>query len=78
MLVPMPALAKMPAMGKKTGAGSVNVQGRLTEEEVVELDHEAESLPVPVTRGALVSHILREWLRLRREAKQREKGKASK
>jgi hypothetical protein len=64
----MVASLTMPLMPRKQVEGSVNIQGRLTERETDELDAAAADQPVPVTRSALVSHILREWLRQRREA----------
>ena len=66
----------MPLMAKRQGAGSSNVQGRLTDQELAELDAAAGEQPIPVKRAALVSHILREWLQVRREAAARAKGRS--
>jgi hypothetical protein len=71
--------ATMPVMGKQQAAepdgGSVNVQARLTVAEVRELDEAAAEQPIPVKRGALAAFILRDWLRQRREAKGKQKGR---
>ena len=63
----MVATLTMPGMAKSEAAGSINVQGRLRASEVAELDAAAADQSIPVTRAALVSHILREWLKQRRE-----------
>lgn len=64
----MDATATIPCMAKSEQAGgSVNVQGRLTLAEVAELDAAANEQPIPVTRAALISHILREWLKAHRQ-----------
>lgn len=68
-LATMPFMAKQAAGDKHASGGSVNVQGRLTLAEVSDLDAAAGEQEIPVTRAALVSHILREWLRRRREGK---------
>ena len=62
-------------MAKRAGGGSVNVQGRLSVTEAAELDRAAESQPIPVTRAALVSHILRKWLEDRRAGQNSPKGR---
>ncbi len=74
-LAGMIATLTMPAMAKSDPAGSINVQGRLRVSEVAELDAAAAGQSIPVTRAALVSHILREWLQRRREESATGKGR---
>lgn len=54
---------------------SIPVQGRLSPEEVKELDEAAQEQSVPVDRSTLVSFILRKWMGERRAAKRHGKGK---
>jgi hypothetical protein len=41
---------------------TVNVQARLTTDEVKQLDAAAAAQAVPVTRAQLIAHVLREWI----------------
>lgn len=63
-------MAKKPTT-PKTGP----VQGRLTLEEIAELDRIAASQFIPVDRGSLVSHVLREWLKQQREGQGKKGGR---
>lgn len=64
-------------MAKRTGDGTINVQARLAPVEVAELDRAAAEQTIPVSRAALVSFVLREWLKRRREEHGRQKQEAA-
>jgi hypothetical protein len=71
----MVAMITMPSMAKREGVGSHNVQCRLTDQELEQLDRECEKQRIPVKRAALVSYIVREWLHQRREEAATGKGR---
>lgn len=62
-------MATIPDMAKKARPATIPVQGRLTEDEVAELDEAAAEQSVPVERATMVAFILRDYLRRRREAR---------
>ena len=63
-----PETSTIPEMPKgKANEESANVQGRLKMSEIAELDRAAAEQAVPVTRAAMISHILREWLKANRQ-----------
>lgn len=71
----MVAAATMPVMTKKGQEKTGPVQGRLLESEIRELDEAAAGMEIPVERGTLVTYIVREWLKRRREQSDRRKAK---
>jgi hypothetical protein len=54
------------SMQKAPRTKSIPVQGRLTPDEVAELDRAAADQSVPVDRSTMISFVLRKWLESQR------------
>ena len=70
----MSAVATISRMSKESDSkNSVPIAIRLSESEAAELDEAADAQAIPVKRATLVTHIVREWLRERRDGKGRKR-----